>query len=111
MRIDREADNEAPAEVTREVEIEAPPEEVWQAVATAEGRERWLGEDEARDMEIATFEPHHRLVWWWRGGEGAPARVDFRIVAIPAGSRVIVTETAPRLPIADLAASFALAAA
>jgi hypothetical protein len=32
--------------------------------------------------------------------------VEFQIVAIPAGSHVVVTESAPRFPIATLAASF-----
>ncbi|HEX3509665.1 MAG TPA: SRPBCC family protein [Solirubrobacteraceae bacterium] len=96
--------------VVREVEIEAPPEDVWDALVTEEGRERWLGE-EAAGVEIESFEPHHRLVWQWQGEEGGISTVDFRIVAIPAGSRVIVTETEPALPLASLAASFALVAA
>jgi uncharacterized protein YndB with AHSA1/START domain len=96
--------------MVREVEIEAPPEDVWEALATEEGRERWLGEAPA-EVEIETYEPHHHLVWWWREGGAEPSRVEFRIVAVPAGSRVLVTETAPRVPIASLAASLALVAA
>jgi uncharacterized protein YndB with AHSA1/START domain len=96
--------------VVREVEIEAPPEDVWEALVTEEGRERWLG-DEAPAVEIETFEPHHRLVWQWHDADGAPSTVDFRIVAVPAGSRVIVTETMPSLPLASLCAAFTLVAA
>jgi uncharacterized protein YndB with AHSA1/START domain len=96
-------------DVVREVEIEAPPEDVWEALATEEGRERWLGEAPA-DVEIETYEPHHRLVWWW-APDGEPARVEFRIVAVPAGSRVFVTETAPRVPVASLAACMRMVAA
>jgi uncharacterized protein YndB with AHSA1/START domain len=111
MRTGREVEIEAQPEVTREVEIEAPPEDVWEALTTERGRERWLGED-APAVEIETFEPHHRLVWWWQGSEGGErSRVDFRIVAVPDGSRVVVTETVPRLPLAELAASLAMVAA
>ena len=48
----------------REIEIEATPEEVWDALATEEGRERWLGEPE-REIQVESEEPPHRLVWWW----------------------------------------------
>jgi uncharacterized protein YndB with AHSA1/START domain len=121
MRLSREVDPYAPAEsteavgpealpeVTREVQIEAPPEEVWQALITEEGRERWLGEEGSdAAVEIDRLEPHHRLTWWWRAADGARTHVEFRIVAVPDGSRVLVTETLPRVPIATLAASFAL---
>ena len=79
--------------VRREIEIEASPEEVWEAVATDEGRERWLDDD--RPVSVETVEEPSRLVWWWRDGEDAVTRVELTIVAVPAGSRVIVTETVP----------------
>jgi hypothetical protein len=42
----------------------------------------------------------------------APSRAArLRIVAVPPGSRVLVTETAPRVPVASLAASLAMVAA
>jgi uncharacterized protein YndB with AHSA1/START domain len=111
MRTGRELEIDAQPEVTREVEIEAPPEDVWEALTTEHGRERWLGED-APAVEIESFEPHHRLVWWWHGSDGGErSRVDFRIVAVPDGSRVVVTETVPRLPLAELSASLAMVAA
>jgi len=97
-------------EMVREVEIEAPPEDVWEALATEQGRERWLDGD-GTDVEIETYEPHHHLVWWWCEPGAEPSRVEFRIVAVPAGSRVLVTETRPRLPVAQLVASLAAVAA
>ncbi|HEX5225479.1 MAG TPA: SRPBCC family protein [Solirubrobacteraceae bacterium] len=96
--------------VVREVDIDAPPEDVWDALVTEEGRGRWLGDD-APAVEIESFEPHHRLVWHWRDDDGVTSTVDFRIVSVPAGSRVIVTETEPALPLASLSASFAMVAA
>lgn len=93
--------------VRREVDVEASPEEVWEALATEEGRERWLEEPE-RDVHIEVLDAPHRLVWWWAGADEPATRVEFLIVAAPAGARVIVTESEPALPLAMLAASFEL---
>jgi uncharacterized protein YndB with AHSA1/START domain len=96
--------------VRREVDVEATPEEVWEALSTDEGRERWLDEPE-REIRIEAVEEPHRLVWWWQGPDEPPTRVEFRVVAAPPGSRVIVTESIPSFPLASLAASFAQVAA
>src|ERR1700712_6019853 len=48
----------------QEVDVEATPEEVWEALVTEEGRERWLGEPE-RDIHIEVVDAPNRLVWWW----------------------------------------------
>jgi uncharacterized protein YndB with AHSA1/START domain len=101
---------EVATEVTREVEVQAAPEEVWEALATEEGRERWLGEPD-REVHVDELDPPHRLSWWW-GSEQEPfTRVEFTIVAVPAGTRVLVRESVPRFPLATLATSFALVAA
>jgi uncharacterized protein YndB with AHSA1/START domain len=107
---------ETPAEKTgteqvrREVEVEASPEEVWEALITEQGRERWLGEPE-REIHVESAEPPKRLVWWWSSEEEPATRVAFEIVAVPAGTRVVVTESAPSFPLPALAASFAMVAA
>jgi uncharacterized protein YndB with AHSA1/START domain len=89
-----------------EVEIEASPEQVWEALVTQEGRETWLQEPD-REVHIEVVQAPSRLVWWW-GGEDEPAtRVEFQIVAVPAGARVVVTESEPAFPISLLAMSFA----
>jgi uncharacterized protein YndB with AHSA1/START domain len=100
-------------EVRREVEIEAPPEEVWESLATEEGREQWLEPAADREIFVEVADQPDRLVWWWwrSGDTEPPRRVEFLVVAAPAGSRVIVVETAPEFPMARLAASFALAPA
>jgi len=91
--------------VRREIDVDATPEEVWEALVTDEGRERWLEEPE-RDIHVEVLDAPHRLVWWWAGKEEPATRVEFRIVAEPAGTRVVVTESVPSFPIAMLAASF-----
>jgi uncharacterized protein YndB with AHSA1/START domain len=92
---------------SREVHVQATPEEVWEALVTEEGRERWLAEP-GRDIHIEVLDSPNRLVWWWAGAEEPATRVEFLIVAAPAGTRVIVTESEPAFPLAMLAASFAL---
>jgi uncharacterized protein YndB with AHSA1/START domain len=42
--------------VRREVDIEASPEEVWQALVTEQGRERWLDEP-AREVVVTESQP------------------------------------------------------
>lgn len=90
----------------REVEIEATPEEVWEALRTEQGRDAWLEEDPARQVLVEEADAPARVVWWWWSGDDAPpSRVEIRVVAVPAGSRVVVTETVPMLPLTRLCAS------
>ncbi|MCW3018088.1 MAG: hypothetical protein JWN10_396 [Solirubrobacterales bacterium] len=94
--------------VRREIEVDASPEEVWEALATEEGRERWLDEPE-RDIHVELLDAPHRVVWWWAGAEEPATRVEFLVVAGTEShppTRVIVTESEPSFPLAMLAASF-----
>jgi len=115
-----EPPGEPAPEVRREVEIDASPEEVWEAIATEQGRERWLEEDPDRELAVEPGSAPGTIVWWWRSDPAdRPRRVEVRVEAVPAGARVIVTETAPvRLtgiaplfPLARLEAAFALVTA
>ncbi|MDE3134205.1 MAG: hypothetical protein KGL15_09080 [Acidobacteriota bacterium] len=98
--------------VTREITVDAPLEDVWEAVSTEEGRERWLEPDADRRLVVErTMAPSHISWWWWNESDDEPARyVDVDVVALPDGdTRVTVTESQPAmLPMARLAASFAL---
>jgi uncharacterized protein YndB with AHSA1/START domain len=93
----------------REVEVEATPEQVWEALVTEQGREDWLQEPD-REVYVEVVEEPSKLVWWWAGDEQEATRVEFQIVATPDGARVIVTESEPAFPLTTLAASFALVA-
>ena len=97
--------------VRREVDIEATPEEVWESLATEEGRERWLEDDPDREIHVEVSDEPSRLVWWWWTGDEPARRVELLVVAAPAGTRVVVTETAPTFPMVAFASSFALVAA
>jgi uncharacterized protein YndB with AHSA1/START domain len=94
--------------VRREIDVDASPEEVFEALATEEGRERWLAEPE-REIHVEVLDAPHRLVWWWAGAEEPATRVEFLIVAGTGPdltTRVVVTESTPSFPLAMLAASF-----
>lgn len=100
--------------VTHDVTIDAPLEEVWEAVSTEDGRERWLESDDDRRIVVErTVAPAHISWWWWQESDNEPARhVDIDIVAVPDGTRVTVTETQPSIaPVARLAACFELVCA
>jgi uncharacterized protein YndB with AHSA1/START domain len=91
--------------VRREIEVEAPPEDVWEALVDADRRADWLGE-EGRQIDVEEVQAPSRLVWWWSAGQGPPTRVEVQIVGVPAGSRVVVTESLPAFPLGALASCF-----
>jgi uncharacterized protein YndB with AHSA1/START domain len=97
----------ARAAVRREIDVEASPEEVFEALVTEEGRERWLEDEHEREIHVEVVEAPHRLVWWWAGAEEPATRVEFLILAgteLRPATRVVVTESAPSFPLAMLAA-------
>jgi uncharacterized protein YndB with AHSA1/START domain len=95
----------------RDIELEATREEVWEALATEEGRSRWLEEDPTREIHVEVADEPSRLVWWWWRGDGQATRVEFLVVAMPTCTRLVVIESLPSFPLAMFASSFALAAA
>jgi uncharacterized protein YndB with AHSA1/START domain len=93
--------------VTRSVDIDADVEDVWQALATDEGRQGWIEPDQDRVLILESEESPDRISWWWWSGEEPATHVALRVVAIPSGARVIVTETGPSsFPVAQLAMTF-----
>lgn len=91
-------------EVTREIELEAAPEEVWREITESD----WLGEPPAIDPRpggdvtvgpregwVEEYEPGERLTIWWSSDEGEASRVQFDLEQTGAGTRLVVTETRP----------------
>ena len=87
-------------DVTRSVDLDASPDEVWQAVADPDERALWLDDPDAvsRRLRVDEAAPGERLVWtWWRPGEEDDAST-VSVVLSPldtGGTRVVVTESLP----------------
>ena len=96
--------------VERETLVEASPEEVWEALTDEDRLQEWLAQeveldpveggeiavrdgDDRRTGVVETVEESQRIAFTWsRPGEGE-SFVEFRIEALPGGTRVTVVET------------------
>lgn len=94
-----------------EIEIDAGIDEVWDALATEDGRSEWLDDEQEREIRVESADPPHRLVWWWWEGDQPATRVEFLVVPAVSGTRVVVIESSPSVPLAMLSARFAMVAA
>ena len=98
-------------EVEREVLLDAPPEEVWEALTDPAQLEEWFANEVEFDIErggvfrwddgdvrhavVEDADPRRRLaIRWWDPAGGEESEVVFTLVAAPAGTRLVVTETA-----------------
>jgi uncharacterized protein YndB with AHSA1/START domain len=82
-------DEEAIVEVTREVVLEAPLEEVWEALTDPDQLEEWFSEDgEERQLVVEEVETRRRVTYTWDEG-----RVAIEVEEIDTGTRIVVTET------------------
>jgi uncharacterized protein YndB with AHSA1/START domain len=88
---------DAPADDTLvyEVDLEAPPEKVWRAIATPEIREAWLGEPETGAAEVAGAAAPDRLDLVWPT-EAGDSLISFEISPAEGGSRLTITHRAPQ---------------
>ena len=96
-------DADQASDVTRTVEVDAAPDDVWQAVADPAERALWLDDPDAlaRHVRVDESSPGQRLVWtWWRpGDEGDASTVSVVLSPVDGGgTRVVVTETLPATP-------------
>jgi uncharacterized protein YndB with AHSA1/START domain len=110
-------------QVEREIELDAPPSEVWRALTESD----WLGENTRIDLEpggdvelvdredgprtgwVEEVEPERRLALWWSAeGDEESSRVEFELEPAGAGTALRVVETRP---LSDLTVPTALAAA
>ena len=111
--------------IRRQVTLDAPPEQVWEAVTTAEHLEAWFGAGVQLDARpgapitvawpdgtksrglVERVEPPHRFVFRWRSMSGAgltltvgaPTRVEFTLEPLDDGARTLVTVTEHDAPL------------
>jgi uncharacterized protein YndB with AHSA1/START domain len=96
-------------DVTRELVLPAPPEEVWDALTDPERLKEWFANDvewdgdelvyrwddgEERRARIEESLEPRRLGFRWRGGEGDETHVTFELEEAEDGTRLTVTEGA-----------------
>ncbi len=94
--------------VTREVDVDADVESVWESVSTKEGRERWIESDEDRVLIVDEEQAPNRISWWWWSSDEPATHVNVRVLAIPGGTRVTITESGPSsFPLTRMLASMA----
>lgn len=76
-------------EVTREVVVEAPAEEVWDALTDPDRLDEWFSEDgETRELRIEEVEAGRRVAYTWEDGE-----VAIELEEVDGATRVLVTES------------------
>lgn len=119
--------------VERETVLDAPPEEVWEALTGDDRLAEWLAEEaeidaveggdlyvrEADGSErhgtVETVIEEQRISFTWARPGEAPSFVDFTIEPVPAGTRIRVVETtgaaawAPKLAALGRATALAFA--
>lgn len=99
--------------VTRSIELDAAPAEVWDALTEETLLREWLADEveieaepggeivcryadgEERRGEVELVEEAERLAWSWRREGDEPSRVELVLDAVAAGTRLTVIETAP----------------
>jgi uncharacterized protein YndB with AHSA1/START domain len=98
--------------VTRSVELDAAPAEVWDALTEDALLGEWLADEveleaepggeivcryadgEERRGEVELVEEAERLAWSWRRHGGAPSRVELVLDAVADRTRLTIIETA-----------------
>jgi uncharacterized protein YndB with AHSA1/START domain len=99
--------------VSRSVELDAAPAEVWDALTEEALLAEWLADEveieaepggvivcryadgEERRGEVELVEEAERLAWSWRREGAAPSRVELVLDAVAERTRLTVIETAP----------------
>ncbi|MPZ54251.1 MAG: hypothetical protein GEU79_16225 [Acidimicrobiia bacterium] len=97
-------------EMTSTIDIDAEPDEVWEAIVNGELASEWMGDviaidarpggrlDFGDDEMIGTVEEvdetdsDRRIVWSWRHREGLPSQVEIVVEPTDQGSKVTVVE-------------------
>lgn len=98
--------------VQRDVTLAVDGDEAWEALSTEEGLEEWLASEVELDLReggelilryddghvrrgvIEEIDERRRLVLRWQRAEEEESRVEFTLEPVPAGTRLVVVETA-----------------
>ena len=106
-------------DVTREIELDSPPDEVWRALTDPAELEQWFANDveldpreggegtfrwddgDERHAVVEEVDPERRFAFTWDGGH-----VVIELEEIPAGTRVTVVES----PVAEWSSALELRA-
>ena len=98
-------------EIEREIVLTSPPEEVWEALTDEEQLEEWFANEVEFDLErggvfrwddgevrhavVEEVDAERRLaIRWWDPDGPEESEVTFTLEPVPAGTRLVVTETA-----------------
>ena len=99
--------------LTRSVDLDAPPAEVWDALTEDALLGEWLADEveleaepggeivcryadgEERRGEVELVEEAERLAWSWRRDGGGPSRVELVLDAVGDRTRLTISETVP----------------
>lgn len=99
-------------EVTRELVLPAPADEVWQELTDPERLEEWFASEVELDLDeggqgrfrwengeerhavVEEVEECRRLAYTWVDEGGRETQVEFSLDEVEGGTRVVVTETA-----------------
>jgi uncharacterized protein YndB with AHSA1/START domain len=110
------------AEVSRSVELDAAPAEVWDALTEEALLAEWLADEveieaerggeivcryadgEERRGEVELVEEAERLAWSWRRQGGGESRVELVLDAVAERTRLTVIETVPKSPVLETGA-------
>jgi uncharacterized protein YndB with AHSA1/START domain len=110
--VETESREEATVEVTREILVEAEPDEVWEALTDPARLEEWFANDveleatpggegvfrwengEERRARVEDVDVGRRFAFRWQDEAGDESVVAISLDAVDAGTRVVVTESA-----------------
>jgi len=100
-------------EVRREIVLDAPPEEVWEAITDPAELEEWFANDVELDVRpggegifrwddgsvrraiVEEVDVERSFSFWWWRENNEVSRVAIELDPLPEGTRVTVTETPP----------------
>ena len=86
-------------EIIRELDLDAPAEDVWRLLSDPDELAGWVG-DEIRGAPVVSDESFHRLTWTW-APDGVESTVEVAIVQEGERTRVQVTERTTSMPTAS----------